>query len=179
MTLIAVDVEVFALCPRPSASRGRRRLRSECAARRYAFAPGQARADKLPRVALVDGRAGGADGLAAVAAGDVQHSPVSSQGWRPIGRQWLDVSAQPTTPCARWPIRSLASDGKHPELRDCWPSNRACQVPPRPMLRLGHLLRIFPTHVVHPALILVVPSKFKIGFMAVAPVSMTGGSWCR
>lgn len=34
MTLIAVDVEVFALCPRPSASQGRRRLRSEHAARR-------------------------------------------------------------------------------------------------------------------------------------------------
>jgi hypothetical protein len=34
MTLIAVDVEVFALCPRPSASQGRRRLRSERAARR-------------------------------------------------------------------------------------------------------------------------------------------------
>ena len=34
MTLIAVEVEVLALCPRPSASQGRRRLRSERAARR-------------------------------------------------------------------------------------------------------------------------------------------------
>lgn len=34
MTLIAADVEVLALFPRPSASQGRRRLRSERAARR-------------------------------------------------------------------------------------------------------------------------------------------------
>jgi hypothetical protein len=34
MTLIAVDVEALALCPQPSASQGRRRLRSERAAHR-------------------------------------------------------------------------------------------------------------------------------------------------
>jgi hypothetical protein len=34
MTLIAVDVEVLALCPRPSGSQGWRRLRFERAARR-------------------------------------------------------------------------------------------------------------------------------------------------
>jgi len=41
-----------------------------------ALASGQPGVDELPGVALVDGRAGGADALATVAAGDVQHSPV-------------------------------------------------------------------------------------------------------
>ena len=40
-----------------------------------ALASGQSGADELAGVALVHGRAGRADGLAAVAAGDVQHSP--------------------------------------------------------------------------------------------------------
>ena len=45
-----------------------------------ALAAGQARADELPGVALVHRRAGRADGLAAVAAGDVEHSPVLGGG---------------------------------------------------------------------------------------------------
>jgi hypothetical protein len=39
-----------------------------------ALAAGQSGADDLPGVVLVDGRAGGADVLAAVAAGDAQHA---------------------------------------------------------------------------------------------------------
>ena len=45
-----------------------------------ALAARQARADELPGVALVHRRAGRADGLAAVAARDVQHSPVLGGG---------------------------------------------------------------------------------------------------
>ena len=47
---------------------------------RDALASGQARADELPGVPLVHLGAGRADGLAAVAAGDVQHSPVLGGG---------------------------------------------------------------------------------------------------
>ena len=45
-----------------------------------ALAPGQARADELAGVALVDGGAGRADRFAAVAACDVQHSPGLCRG---------------------------------------------------------------------------------------------------
>ena len=45
-----------------------------------AFASGQARADELPGVALVHLRAGRADGLAAVAAWNGQHSPGLDSG---------------------------------------------------------------------------------------------------
>ena len=40
----------------------------------YPFAPGEPGADELPGVTFVDGRAGRAGGLAAVTAGDLQHS---------------------------------------------------------------------------------------------------------
>ena len=66
-----------------------------------ALAAGQAGADELPGVALVDRRAGRADGLAAVAARDVQHSPVLGGGVVDRGEfaggqvDGVDAAAQP------------------------------------------------------------------------------------
>lgn len=62
-----------------------------------AFAAGQARADELPGVTLVNRRAGGADGLAAVAARGEQHpaglSPCVVDGGQLAGGQVDSVDA--------------------------------------------------------------------------------------
>ena len=66
-----------------------------------ALAAGQARADELAGVALVDGRAGRADGFAAVAARDVQHAAglgggVVDRGGLAGGQvDGVDAAAQP------------------------------------------------------------------------------------
>ena len=82
-----------------------------------AFASGQARADELPGVALVHRRAGRADGLAAVAARDGQHSAglgsgvVERRGFS--GGQVDDVgpAAQPDRPGAAAGAGELAFPG--------------------------------------------------------------------
>jgi len=68
---------------------------------RHAFPADQASADELAGVALVDPGTGRADGLAAVAAGDVQHSPVFARRIVNVGEfagcqvDRVDLAAQP------------------------------------------------------------------------------------
>ena len=77
-----------------------------------ALAAGQAGADELPGVTLVHRRAGGADRLAAVAAGDVEHSPVLGRGVVDRGGlaggqvDSVDAAAQPDR------MRAMAAGGE-------------------------------------------------------------------
>ena len=88
---------------RPERRRGERREHARMRGNGLGntLAARQASPDELPGVALVHRRAGRADGLAAVAAGDVQHSPVLSggvvDGRRLTGGEvdGVDAAAQP------------------------------------------------------------------------------------